>query len=80
MQANVILCKCDNKHTFGIRVEKRGGDWVSTWAFKIDEAKAESEGYGKDKITGSFKPVDKYPGCPYCGGMRLNFCKCGGIN
>jgi len=80
MQADVILCKCDHKHTFGIRVEKRGNDWVRTWAFKIDEARAKSEGYDSNKITGSFEPVDNYPGCPYCGKMRLNFCICGGIN
>jgi len=80
MQANVILCKCDHKHTFAIRVEKRGNDWVRTWAFKIDEARAKSEGYDKIKITGSFDAVDKYPGCPYCGDMGFAVCSCGGFN
>jgi len=80
MLANVMLCKCDNKHTFGIRVEKRGDDWVRTWAFKIDEDRAKSEGYDSVKLTGTFEPVDKYPGCPYCGEKGLVFCNCGGIN
>jgi hypothetical protein len=78
--ANVILCKCDHKHTFGIRVEKRGNDWVRTWAFKIDEEKAKREGFGNVKISGSFTPADKYPGCPYCGEVSIAFCNCGGIN
>jgi hypothetical protein len=80
MQANVILCKCDHKHTFGIRVERRGNDWVRTWAFKIDEEAARNEGFDKVKITGSFEPTKEYPGCPYCGEVGLDFCDCGGIN
>lgn len=80
MQANVILCKCDHKHTFGIRVEKRGGDWVRTWAFKIDEDKAKNEGYDRVEINGSFDPVDGYPGCPYCGEIGLVCCSCGKWN
>jgi len=81
MQANVILCKCSPKHTFGIRVEKRSNDWVRTWAFKIDEERAKGEGYDGVKLTGTFEPVDNYPGCPYCGGtVGLSFCSCGRIN
>ena len=46
MAANVLLAKCNAQNkTYGIRVEKRGNDWVSTWAFPIDESKAKREGF-----------------------------------
>jgi DNA-directed RNA polymerase subunit RPC12/RpoP len=78
MAANVILAKC-GVHTsaFGIRVEERGNEWVSTWAFPIDESKAKREGYDKTKITVSFIPTDDYPGCPHCGSKDLIQCGCG---
>ena len=78
MAANVLLAKCNAQNkTYGIRVEQRGTDWVSTWAFKIDETKAKREGFHKTKITGSFRPAPEYPGCPYCGGNNLVQCGCG---
>ena len=78
MAANILLAKCaGNTQTYGIRVEKRGNDWVSTWAFKIDESKAKREGFHKTKITGTFQPAGEYPGCPYCGGNTLAQCGCG---
>ncbi|MDR0496079.1 MAG: hypothetical protein LBH42_00535 [Treponema sp.] len=78
MAASVILARC-SKHgrAFGIRVEKRGNDWVSTWAFPIDDAKAKREGFDRTKISGSFQPVDGYPGCPHCGADELVQCGCG---
>ncbi|MDR1604411.1 MAG: hypothetical protein LBS10_06430 [Gracilibacteraceae bacterium] len=80
MAASVILAKCSvHNRTFGIRVEKRGNDWVSTWAFPIDESKAKREGFDKTKITVSFVPADDYPGCPYCGSNDLIQCGCGRI-
>jgi hypothetical protein len=80
MEANVILCKCSKNHTFGMRVEKRGRDWVRTWAFKIDEGRARHEGYDKVTISGSLNPVDEYPGCPYCGEGGFVLCNCGKMN
>ena len=78
MAASVILAKCSvHSGTFGIRVEKRENDWVSTWAFPIDESKAKREGFDKTKITGSLTPIDGYPGCPYCGDNELVQCACG---
>ena len=78
MAASVILAKCGtNNRTYGIRVEKRGNDWVSTWAFPIDDGKAKREGFDKTKIKGAFTPVDGYPGCPYCGSNELAQCGCG---
>ena len=81
MEACVILAKC-SKHnsTFGIRVEKRENEWVRTWAFPIDEAKAKREGFDKTKITGSLRAVDRYPGCPYCGNYSFVQCGCGKIS
>jgi len=78
MAASVILAKCGtHSGTFGIRVEKRENDWVSTWAFRVDDSKARREGFDKTKIKGSFRSVDDYPGCPYCGGGELVQCGCG---
>ena len=78
MAANVILAKCSvHSGTFGIRVEKRENDWVSTWAFPIDESRAKREGFDKTKVTGSFRAVEGYPGCPYCGTAALVQCGCG---
>jgi hypothetical protein len=79
MEANVIMAKCPVKgnSSYGIRVEKRGSDWVSTWAFAIDDARASREGFDKSDITGTFAPVDKFPGCPHCGTEGLMQCGCG---
>jgi transcription elongation factor Elf1 len=78
MAASVMLAKCNTPNqTYGIRVEQRGSDWVSTWAFRIDETKAKREGFHKTKITGTFQPAPEYPGCPYCGGHTLVQCGCG---
>ena len=77
MEASVILAKCgDQSNLFGIRVEKRGSDWVSTWAFPVDAAKAGREGFDRNKVTGSFQAVEGYPGCPYCGTSKLVQCGC----
>jgi len=78
MAASVILAKCSvHGGTFGIRVEKRETDWVSTWAFPIDDGKARREGFHKTKIKGAFSPTSDYPGCPYCGDNELVQCGCG---
>jgi hypothetical protein len=82
MEANVILAKCDNTgNLFGVRVEKRNGDWFRTWAFKIDEKSAKSEGYDKVRLTGSFFADPEFPGCPHCGTDGFYICgKCGKMN
>jgi len=82
VEASVILAKCSEQNrAFAIRVEKRNNDWVSTWAFPIDEAKAKREGFDRTKITGSLRAVDRYPGCPYCGNYYLTQCgRCGKVS
>jgi hypothetical protein len=85
LNAKVILCKCPRKHgsegsdakTFGIRIEEQRGDWVRTWAFKIDEDKAKREGFDKTPATGTLNLTPEYPGCPYCGTNNLAQCSCG---
>jgi hypothetical protein len=80
LNANVVLCKChSSKKTFGIRIEKRGADWVRTWAFKIDDEESKREGYDKQTARGTMMPADDYPGCPYCGGYEIAQCTCGKI-
>ena len=76
VEATVVLSKCSSHNrTFGMRIERRGGDWISTWAFKIDDSKAKKEGFDKTKIKGSFAFDPEYPGCPYCG--TYGFVQCG---
>ena len=76
--ANVLLARCDShKKLFGVRIEKQGDDWVRTWAFPIDEARAKHEGFDKTEISGSLSPTREYPGCPYCKGVFLLQCSCG---
>jgi transcription elongation factor Elf1 len=63
--------------SYGVRVEKRGDDWVRTWAFAIDDTRAKREGFDKSEIEGTLQPVDKFPGCPHCGTEGLMKCGCG---
>ena len=69
VEANIILVKClKAKKTFGMRVQKMNdGDWWRTWAFKIKESNAQSEGYDKNKVVGNLYSTEEYPGCPHCG-------------
>jgi len=77
LQASVIMARCSKtKKSYGIRIEKRGGDWVRTWAFPIDERKAKREKFDANTVTGSMEAVDDYPGCPYCGDPGFVHCGC----
>jgi len=77
-EAQIILSKCcKHNKTFGVRVEKRGDDWVRTWTFRISEASAMREGFDRTKITGSLQTSSEFPGCPYCGAHGLFLCGCG---
>jgi hypothetical protein len=80
LNAKVIMAKCSqNKKSFGMRIEERGGDWVRTWAFPIDDYKAKREGFDANTVTGSMNSVDDYPGCPHCGSIGFVQCVCGKI-
>ena len=81
LNATVVLARCTRtKRMYGMRVEQRGGDWVRTWAFPIDEYKAKHEGFEANKVSGSLLPVDDYPGCPDCGANVLCICACGKVS
>jgi hypothetical protein len=83
INAKVIMARCSKtKKAFGIRIEERGGDWVRTWAFPLDERKAKHEGYDANAVTGSMKAADDYPGCPHCGfgGFSHDSTGCGKVH
>lgn len=82
IEAKVILARCPyayskSENLFGMRIQKIGGVWQRTWAFKIDSERASHEGYGKETASGAFNPTAEYPGCPYCRSVTLAQCACG---
>lgn len=82
IQAKVILGRCPyapskTDNLFGMRVQKKGSDWIRTWSFKIDAERVHNEGYDKETTEGSFAPAEEYPGCPYCGSDKIAKCACG---
>jgi hypothetical protein len=85
LNARIVLGKCSKtKRVYGMRIEERlvgerSRDWVRTWAFKIDEEHAKSEGYDSEKTRGTMNPTREYPGCPYCGEYSLFQCACGKV-
>jgi hypothetical protein len=81
IEATVITAKCGKtQKIYGIRVERRGGDWYRTWAFKINEKSAKKEGFDKTVINGKFNADKEYNGCPYCGSGEFTKCGCGKIS
>jgi hypothetical protein len=77
LNAKVIMAKCSSTgKAFGIRIEQRGGDWVRTWAFPLDEGKAKHEGFDANTVSGSLNAVAGYPGCPHCGDGSFVQCGC----
>ena len=70
----VFLQKCRNGKLIGVKVEKHNGDWLRTWAFKIDEKEAKKEKFDDTIIEGSFYETETYPGCPYCKSHSFFIC------
>jgi len=80
LNAKVIMARCSqSKKGYGIRIEQRGKDWVSTWAFPLDERKAAREGYSASSTSTLSAVDDTYPGCPHCGDKSIVMCACGKI-
>lgn len=82
IQAKVVLARCPyaqskSDNLFGMRIQKIGGEWKRTWAFKIDAERASHEGYDREHTSGAFYPTAEYPGCPYCHSLNLAQCACG---
>ena len=73
VEAIVTMARCSKSGgLFGVRFQKDGDTWYATWAFKVDERKAHSEGYESASFRGkAMLDSTKYPGCPYCGNVSL---------
>lgn len=79
MEAAVLLAKCRKRNgIYGMRTQKmEDGDWWRTWAFPVDENKANEKGYAVTEVHGNLYNTKQYPGCPYCGSVNLVQCdKC----
>lgn len=75
MEARVIMAKCHkSKEPFGIRAQKMENKWVFTWAFKLSDKVAKSEGFDQSKISGVITIDSKYPGCPHCSARSFYQC------
>jgi hypothetical protein len=75
--AKVIHMKCAvSRRSYGVTTEYRGNDWVSIWAFPIDDNKPSREQFDT-RIAGSLAPVPEFPGCPHCRADGLLQCGCG---
>jgi hypothetical protein len=76
VDAQIFISRCGSTgKLFATRVERRGGEWVRTWAFPISEEVAKSEGFDQVKLSGNFPCDDDFKGCPYCG--NIGFVHCG---
>ncbi|MCL2185142.1 MAG: hypothetical protein FWB86_04705 [Treponema sp.] len=76
LEATVVLGKCSKtKKLFGMRVEKRGKEWVRTWAFPLDESTAKNEGFAANKVSVGGADSE-YPGCPHCKNGGFVLCGC----
>ena len=81
MKACVIIAKCYCNREYGIRIEKRGNDWVRTWAFPLSPEMKKNEHYTEDmNISGSLDSIEGYPGCPYCKTTGFFVCSCNHVN
>ena len=77
VNARVILARCSQtQKLFGIRMEEKpSGIWEMDWAFKLDEERAQTEGYNNEPLNVKCDFSDDYPGCPYC--ERYGWVQCG---
>ena len=78
LNAKILIARCSkNTKMFGIRIEQRGREWNRTWAFPIEEDKAQKEGFEATTISSSLVADPEYPGCPHCESLDLVQCPCG---
>ena len=81
--ATTSVLMCDKtKKKFGARLEKIAANtWEMTWSYKISSAADVGNQFSNEKIQGSIKIPDKYPGCPWCKGKMTVVCTngCGKI-
>ncbi|WP_194908272.1 hypothetical protein [Catenulispora rubra] len=77
LRGAVVVARCQRttSATFGIRLYHDGSStWSATWAFAIDPARADREGYTSTALSGRFAVDPAYPGCPSCGGTSFVLC------
>lgn len=75
MEARIIVARCNSKKPYGIRIEKKGNDWIRTWAFPLSEEMILKEHYVDEAhISGTLTADKEYPGCPYCKAEHFAIC------
>ena len=77
MEAKTLLMRCGvHGKLFGVRVEKRYGEWVRVDTSKLNEDAMNVSAYEKDMafIHGKFGYANGYTGCPYCGAKDFLTC------
>lgn len=76
-EARIAVCRCNQKERiYGVRMERRGSEWLYNWAFELNPETAKRERYEEDSVEGMLVKDPEYPGCPYCGAEY--FVVCGG--
>jgi len=77
----IVVARCSqHRRDYGIRFEEvAAGQWGGTWAFALQAAAAQREGYDKTELRGTFGFNDDYPGCPYCRSESIFRCGCGKV-
>lgn len=82
-KAFVTTAMCSrSKQLFGITVDELcRGQYTFVWSFKLNEKRAQNEGFDKHSVKGGISFENDFPGCPYCGAKNFVFCgKCGSIS
>ena len=75
-EAKIALCKCKEAgRVYGVRMERDGEMWNSTWAFPVDMDQAKREGYDTTVLKGMLDLTEDYNGCPYCGSKTFIVCE-----
>ena len=73
--AIVVTAKCPYKNKmYGIRLEKKDGIWLRTWAFPTTEEKANFEHFGTSVDLNNMETAEEYPSCPHCKSKNLVQC------
>lgn len=74
-EAKIALCRCKEAgKVYGVRMERSGDMWNSTWAFPVDMDQAKREGYDATVRKGMLGMTKEYNGCPYCGMKTFVVC------
>ena len=76
VEAKIALCRCkEAKKVYGVRMEKAGEMWYSTWAFPVELSRAKREEYDSTVLIGKLGMTKDYNGCPFCGTKTFIICE-----